>query len=38
MRFGFVLAPLALLIPLATPASAAERLVNVVDFEFQPKP
>jgi plastocyanin len=39
MRFGLVPAPLALLLLLAAagPASAAERLVNVVDFEFQPK-
>ena len=38
MRFRLVLAPLALLVPLAAaaPASAAERLVNVIDFEFQP--
>ena len=39
MRFRLVLAPLALLVSLAVaaPASAAEQLVNVVDFEFQPK-
>jgi plastocyanin len=39
MRFRLVLAPLALLVSLAAaaPASAAEQLVNVIDFEFQPK-
>jgi plastocyanin len=39
MRFRLLLAPLALLLSLAAaaPASAAERLVNVIDFEFQPK-
>ena len=38
MRFRLVPAPLALLVSLAAvaPASAAERFVNVVDFEFQP--
>jgi plastocyanin len=39
MRFRVVLAPLALLVSVAAaaPASAAEQLVNVIDFEFQPK-
>jgi plastocyanin len=39
MRFRLVLAPVALLCSLAAaaPASAAEQLVNVIDFEFQPK-
>jgi plastocyanin len=37
MRLALVLAPPALLTLLAAPASAAERLVNVVDFEFQPR-
>jgi plastocyanin len=39
MRSRLALAPLALLVFLAAtaPASAAEQLVNVVDFEFQPK-
>ena len=39
MRIRPVLAPLALLVLLAAaaPASAAERIANVIDFEFQPK-
>jgi plastocyanin len=39
MRFRLALAPLALVVFLTVPApaSAAEQLANVVDFEFQPK-
>jgi plastocyanin len=39
MRLRLLPAPVALLLVLAAaaPASAAERLVNVIDFEFQPK-
>jgi plastocyanin len=39
MRFRLLLAPVALALSLVapSPASAAEQLVNVIDFEFQPK-